>query len=163
MVQIGTVVSEKIQLEFLYVHDLGSRSRNDLDLQYSHTFIYSIKCLLLLTFRSLAAIVSEKSTVFTFSNRKAEVTKFDLAIKVTSGSSSNYVGLESLMLHTKFRGNHPAGSGEEDFLMVFTIYGRGGHLGHVTQMLRTKYRSPYPMRFHIKFGFDCQSGFGEDL
>ena len=25
------------------------------------------------------------------------------------------------MLHTKFRGNWPAGSGEEDFLRVFTI------------------------------------------
>ena len=73
--------SEKIQFEFLYVHDLGPRSRNDLDLQYSHIFIYSIICLLQLTFRSLAAIVSEKSTVFTFSYRKASVTKFDLAIK----------------------------------------------------------------------------------
>ena len=71
LVQIGTVVSEKIQFEFLYVHDLGPRSRNDLDLQYSYIFIYSIRCLLLLTFRSLAAIVSEKSTVFTFSRRKA--------------------------------------------------------------------------------------------
>ena len=71
LVPIGTVVSEKIQFEFLYVHDLGPRSRNDLDVQYSHTFITSIKCLLLLTFRSLAAIVSEKSTVFTFSYRKA--------------------------------------------------------------------------------------------
>ena len=68
--QIGTVVSEKIQFEFLYVQHLGPRSRNDLDLQYSHIFIYSIRCLLLLTFRSLAAIVSEKSTVFTFSYRK---------------------------------------------------------------------------------------------
>ena len=67
--------------EFLYVHDLGPRSRNDLDLQYSHTFIYSIRCLLLLTFRSLAAIVSEKSTVFPFFYRKALVTKFDLAVK----------------------------------------------------------------------------------
>ena len=28
---------------------------------------------------------------------------------------ANYVGLESRMLHTKFRGNQPAGSGEEDF------------------------------------------------
>ena len=71
LVQIGAVVSEKIQFEFLYVHDLGPRSRNDLDLQYSHTFIYSIRCLLLLAFRSLAAIVFEKSTVFTFSYRKA--------------------------------------------------------------------------------------------
>ena len=40
LVQIGKVVSEKIKFEFLYVHDLGPRSRNDLDLQYSHTFIY---------------------------------------------------------------------------------------------------------------------------
>ena len=71
LVQIGTVDSQKIRFEFLYVHDLGPRSRNDLDLQYSHTFIYSIRCLLILTFRSLAAIVSEKSTVFTFSHRKA--------------------------------------------------------------------------------------------
>ena len=69
LVQIGTVVSEKIQFEYLYVRDLGPRSRNDLDLQYLHIFIYSIRCLLLLTCRSLAAIVSEKSTVFTFSHR----------------------------------------------------------------------------------------------
>ena len=82
LVQIGTVVSEEFRFEFLYVHDLEPRSRNDLDLQYSHTFIYSFRYLLvLLTFRSLAAIVSEKSTVFTFSYRKAQVTKFDLAVK----------------------------------------------------------------------------------
>ena len=43
LVQIGTVVSEKIRFEFLYVHDLGPRSRNDHDLQYSHIFIYSTK------------------------------------------------------------------------------------------------------------------------
>ena len=59
LVQIGTVVSEKIQFDFLYVHNLGPRSRNDLDLQCSHIFIYSIRCLLLLLFRSLAAIISE--------------------------------------------------------------------------------------------------------
>ena len=64
LVQIGTVVSGKIQFEFLYVNDLGPRSRNDIDLQYSHILIYSIRCLLLLTFRSLAAIVSEKKTLF---------------------------------------------------------------------------------------------------
>ena len=67
LVQIGTVVSEKIQFIFLYVHHFGPRSRNSLDLQYLHIFIYSIKCLFLLTFNSLDAIVSEKSTVFTFS------------------------------------------------------------------------------------------------
>ena len=66
------------------------------------------------------------------------------------------------MLHTKFRENRPAGSGEEDFCRVLTIYGRGGHLGHVTQMPRRNFRSPYPRRLHIKFGFDRQSGFGEE-
>ena len=38
LVQIGKVVSEKIRFEFLYVHDVGPRSRNNLDLQYSHIF-----------------------------------------------------------------------------------------------------------------------------
>ena len=41
--QISKVVSEKIRFEFLYVHDLAPRSRNDLDRQYSHTFIHSIR------------------------------------------------------------------------------------------------------------------------
>ena len=43
LVQIGKVVSEEIPFEFLYVHDLGPRLRNDLDLIYSRTFIYSIR------------------------------------------------------------------------------------------------------------------------
>ena len=78
LVQIGTAVSEKIRFEFVYVHDLWPRSRNDLDLQYSHTFIYSIRCQLLLTFRSLAAIISEKSTVFTFPIEKPKVPNLTL-------------------------------------------------------------------------------------
>ena len=65
----------------LYVHDFGLRARNDIDLQYSHSFIIPIRCLLLLTFRSLASILSEKSTVFTFSYRKAKITKFGHALK----------------------------------------------------------------------------------
>ena len=73
MVQIGTVVSEKIRFEFLYVHDLGPRSRNDLDLQYSHNFIYSIRCLLLLAFMLLAAIISEKSPVSLFTIEKPKL------------------------------------------------------------------------------------------
>ena len=66
------------------------------------------------------------------------------------------------MLHTKFHGNWSTGSGEEDFLRVFTIYRRGGHLGHVTQMLRTNSGFSYPRRLHIKFGFDRPSSFGEE-
>ena len=75
LVQIRTVVFEKIQFEFLYVHNHGLRSRNDLDLQYSHIFIKSI------SLRSQAAIVSEKSTFFTFSYSKAKIKKNDLAVK----------------------------------------------------------------------------------
>ena len=60
LVENGQVVSKK----FSYINGLGSR--NDLDLQYSHTFINSISCLHLPTIRSQAAIVSEKSTVFIF-------------------------------------------------------------------------------------------------
>ena len=71
LVQNGLVVSEKIRFEFLYIHDLGPKSGNDLDLQYSHTFIKSFSCLYLPTFRSQASKVPEKLTVFTFSYRKA--------------------------------------------------------------------------------------------
>ena len=34
--------------------------------------------------------------------------------------------------------------------------------GHVTQMPRTNFRSLYPRRLHIKFGFDWGSGFREE-
>ena len=64
------------------------------------------------------------------------------------------------MLHTKFCGNQSIGS--RDFFRVFTIYGCGDHLGHVTQMPRTNFCSPYPRRLHKKFGFDWPSGLGEE-
>ena len=46
--------------------------------------------------------------------------------------------LKSLMLHAKFQDPRPLGSGEEDFLKDFTIYGHGGHLGHVTWIIYTR-------------------------
>ena len=67
------------------------------------------------------------------------------------------------MLHAKFRGNRLAGSGEEDFLRVFTIYGRGGHTDHVTWIIYTNFGYPFLRRFHIKYGFDWSSGFRGDL
>ena len=79
-VQIGKIGSKKIMFKFLYVHYLGPRSRNDLDLQYPHSFIHSIRCLLLLTFRSLAAKVSEKTLFSLFPIEKPNL-PFDLAIK----------------------------------------------------------------------------------
>ena len=63
------------------------------------------------------------------------------------------------MLHTKFRGYLPAASGEEDFLRVFTIYGHGGHLGHVTSIMSSDFHFLVPESFHTKFGSDGQSSF----
>ena len=62
------------------------------------------------------------------------------------------------MLHTNFRGNQPAGSGE-DFLRVFTIYGHGGHLGHVTSIMLSGLHFLVPESFHTKFGSDPQKSF----
>ena len=66
------------------------------------------------------------------------------------------------MLQTKFHENRPAGSGEEDFLVVFTIYGRGGHFSHVTWISRLNFRLPYPWMLHKKFHFDWPSSFREE-
>ena len=63
------------------------------------------------------------------------------------------------MLHTKFRGNRPAGSGEEDFLRVFTIYGHGGHLGHVTSIILSDFHFLVPESFQKKYGSDRHSSF----
>ena len=63
------------------------------------------------------------------------------------------------MLHTKFRGNRPACSGEEDFLRVFTIYGRGGHLGHVTSIMLINFHLLVLESFHTKFGSEWLSSF----
>ena len=52
---------------------------------------------------------------------------------------TNYDRLESPMLHTKFCGYRPAGSREEDFKSVFTIYVHGGHLGHVTSIMSSDF------------------------
>ena len=52
------------------------------------------------------------------------------------------------MLHTKFRVKRDAGSGEEDFLRVFTIYRRGGHLVHVTSIMSSDFHFLVPESFH---------------
>ena len=54
------------------------------------------------------------------------------------------------MLHNKFRENRPAISGEEDFSRVLTIYGHGGHLGHVTSIISSDFHFLVPESFHTK-------------
>ena len=63
------------------------------------------------------------------------------------------------MLHTKFHGNRPPGSGAEDCLRVFTIYGRGGHLGHVTSIMSKDFHFLEPENFHTKFESDRHGSF----
>ena len=47
--------------------------------------------------------------------------------------------------------------------MVFTIYGHGGHLGHVTSTIYINILSHFPRRIHMNFGIDWPSGFREDV
>ena len=66
------------------------------------------------------------------------------------------------MLHTKFHENRHADSGEEDFIVLFTIYGHGGHLGHVTRFSQSNFHSPYTWMLYLKFHFDWPSSFREE-
>ena len=48
---------------------------------------------------------------------------------------------------------------QERFFKVFTIYGHGSHLGHVTYSIYINILSPFPRRLQIKFGLDWPSSF----
>ena len=63
------------------------------------------------------------------------------------------------MLHTTFRENRLHVSGEEDFLRVFTIYGHGGHLGHVTSIMSSDFHFLVSESFHTKFSSEWPSSF----
>ena len=62
------------------------------------------------------------------------------------------------MLHTKFYGKRPAGSGEEDF-EGFLPYGCGCHLAHVTSIMSSDFHFLVHESFHTKFCSDRQSSF----
>ena len=67
------------------------------------------------------------------------------------------VVLKSSILHAKFRWNRSTSS----FWRDFTIYGHGGHLGHVTWIIYIHIDNTI---LHIKYGFEWPSGFrGEDV
>ena len=62
------------------------------------------------------------------------------------------------MLHTKFCGNPPAGSGEEDF-KGFYLNGHGGHLGHVTSIMLINFYFLVLESLHTNFGSEWHSSF----
>ena len=65
------------------------------------------------------------------------------------------------MLHAKFQYHRTSGFFRKRYLKGFTIYGRGGHLGHVTCTIYINFGTPFPRRLHIKFGFDWPRGFND--
>ena len=85
----------------------------------------------------------------------------DLKIEIGQGHTgimfyTNFVELHCLM----FQNHRPSGSSDE----VVRIYSHGDHLGHVTWTIYITCRSHFLRMLHIKFGFDCPSGFrGEGL
>ena len=64
------------------------------------------------------------------------------------------------MLHTKFQ-DHRTISSVGEYFKVFSIYGHGGHLGHVTWTIYIKVISPFTRRCHMRFGVDWPSAFRE--
>ena len=99
----------------------------------------SISCLDQPAFRSLAAIVSENPLFSLFPVEKPilQILTFPLnRTRSTQGHhlKKKYDRQEYLMHHTIFRRNRSSGSRDEDIRRVFTIYGHGGHLIHVTQI-----------------------------
>ena len=88
------------------------------------------------TLRPKAAIVSKK-IMFTFFHTKAYVTKFDLGlkwVKINPGSYLNNLG--STRIHTatyQVSRSSVNWFWRRRFFKVFTIYGHGGHPGHVTR------------------------------
>ena len=65
------------------------------------------------------------------------------------------------MLHAKFQ-DHRDSDYDKEVLKLFTIYGRGVHLGHETLGIYTNFCFQF-WRRRLKFGFDWQSGFRDDL
>ena len=54
------------------------------------------------------------------------------------------------MFHAKFHDHRTICSVGEDFGRFFTLYGNGGHLGHVTWTIYINCLSPFPRRVHKK-------------
>ena len=143
---------------FIHVYSPGAKADNP----WVQNFYVNI-CLMSLVICCKFLPLNDFLTVFPYKSKRDQIWHCH---KIGQGQPkviiwTNSDGPKAPMLHTKAQGHWPFGSGE-DFWRVFTIYGRGAHLGHVTQMPRTNFRFPDPWRLHMKFGFDWPSGFGEE-
>ena len=128
------------------------QGKNDFDLQYSHIFIYSIRWLLLPTFRSLknplfSMFHIEKLKLLNLTFRKIDQDQPSVSIY------TNFVELESW--YFRFRGRK--------FLKGFYhIWARWPSWScDMDHLYKRWYKilSPFPRRLHIQFGSDLPSGF----
>ena len=64
------------------------------------------------------------------------------------------------MLHTKFRGNRPAGAKVRFLKGFYHIWASsGGHLGHMTSIMQSDFHFLVLESIHTKFGSDQHSSF----
>ena len=63
------------------------------------------------------------------------------------------------IVHTKSQGIRPSDSGKEEVYKVSTIYGRGGHFGHVTRTVCITFGNHIIRSIRMKLEFNCPSGF----
>ena len=122
----------------------------------AYTFIYLFSSAYQLISRSQATIISKESITLTFFVYKSFSSKIWPCQKLGQDKPrvitwTNYDGLESQMLHTKFHRNRFTGSGE-DVWCLFTILGPGDHLGHVTSIMLMDFHFLASESLHIKFG-----------
>ena len=94
---------------------------------------HHVTCIIYIQFRS-----HDTSMLHIFLSDMRE-TKFDLCRKIGQGQPRvliyiNFLEIESPMLHAKLQDHRTSGSGKKYF-MVFTIYGHGSHLDHVTMTI----------------------------
>ena len=122
LVSIGPVVLEQIVWNCQNLRFLGQRSKNDLDLLYWQIFMYSLRWLYIPIFRPKSSKLSMKSHVLAFSDIWPCGTKGQGQPRVIIWTI--LIVLEYPMLHTKFQGHRPIGSGRRRFFQVFTIWAR---------------------------------------
>ena len=142
--------------------DLAERSKVNLDLWNLFIAIVSLGYTYQVRIMTKASTILKKinfSKNFSFKCIRKQIWPWHLVGQPRIIIWTNLVGPTSPMLYTKSWGHRLSGSGEEDFLRGFTIYGRGGHLGHVTRTIWTNFRSHILRSLHMKFEFNWPSGF----
>ena len=115
---------------------------------YLYIFINSISCLHLTTFRSKAAIVSEKSTVFTFSYKKKTHELQNLTLRKIGQGQYKVIFEQTTMGLSPNATYQVLWKSVHRFLrffktFFFTTYGLGGHLDHVANIILIIYMSLY--------------------